>query len=65
MRVMNQKAAAIIQRAQQLLWVVLRSDVENLASQRRRALGALHDLELQASEVGIPDLYRQVLTVLE
>ena len=51
---------AVIERAEQLLWVVLRCDVENLASQRRSAMAALAAVEARAAELGIRDLYREI-----
>jgi hypothetical protein len=56
----HRTAAAVIERAQQLLWVVARCDVENLISQRRIAMAALVALEAEAIQIGIGDLYQEI-----
>jgi len=56
---------AIIERAQQLLWVVVRCDVENLASQRRTAMEALAEVEATAEELGIRDLYGEIALMVQ
>ncbi|HEY2016221.1 MAG TPA: hypothetical protein VGH38_22110 [Bryobacteraceae bacterium] len=53
--------AEIIERAEQLLWVIARCDVENLGGHRSTALRQLHCLELRAGDMKIPDLYDEVL----
>jgi hypothetical protein len=55
------EAAEIANRAEELLWVIARSDVENVRSHRDRALEQLRELESAASALSIPDLYREVL----
>ena len=49
------------ERAEHLLWVVARCDVESLSDQRRGVLRQLQNLEERAGRLGIPDLYREVL----
>jgi hypothetical protein len=51
----------IVERAEELLWVIARCDVENLQAHRATALERLGDLELEAAEMRIPDLYREVV----
>jgi hypothetical protein len=51
----------IVDRAKELLWVIARCDVENLQGHRSTALARLHDLELRAAELRIPDLYHEVV----
>jgi hypothetical protein len=58
---MDRKPAEIAHRAEELLWVIARSDVENVRSHRERALQQLRDLESAASVLRIPDLYQEVL----
>jgi hypothetical protein len=57
----NCKPAEIAHRAEELLWVIARCDVENVRSHRDTALGQLRDLESRAAVLNIPDLYREVL----
>ena len=51
----------IVDRAKELLWVIARSDVEDVQAHRSTALERLRDLELRAAEMRIPDLYREVV----
>ena len=51
----------LIERAEHLLWVLARQDVESLSGQRADVLRRLRELELQAIECGITDLYEEVL----
>jgi hypothetical protein len=53
--------AEIAHRAEELLWVIARCDVENVQSHRETALRQLRDLESLASVADIPDLYGEVL----
>lgn len=52
---------AVIDRAEHLLWVLARADVENLSARRVGILRQLHALEDQAQQLGVPDLYEKVL----
>ena len=51
----------LIERAEHLLWVIARHDVESLSGQRADLLRRLRELETQAAEWGITDLYQEVL----
>ena len=51
----------LVERAEHLLWVIARSDVENLSAQRTDALRRLGELEHRALQFGERDLYRKVL----
>jgi len=53
--------AEIVHRAELLLWIIARSDVENLSANRRFLLHELEELEHQAALLKHPDLYREVL----
>jgi hypothetical protein len=59
--VANVTSAEIAHRAEDLLWVIARADVENLQSHRETALRQLRDLESAAFALNIPDLYQEVL----
>jgi hypothetical protein len=50
----------IVRRAEQLLWVLARCDVEDLSSTRAAALKGLNELECAARIHGA-DLYHEVL----
>lgn len=50
-----------IERAEHLLWVIARHDVESLSGQRADVLCRLRELEAQALQWGITDLYEEVL----
>ena len=50
----------IVRRAEHLLWVVARCDVEGLSSARDQALLSLRELEKQAAGLHATDLYREV-----
>ncbi len=52
--------AKLLQRAEHLLWVLARCDVEDLAAQRQNILKCLHTTEMWAAELGVSDLYREV-----
>ena len=52
---------ALIDRAEHLLWVLARADVENLSGHRADILRQLGALEDQALRSGVPDLYEKVL----
>lgn len=52
---------AVLSRAEELLWVIARCDVENLHAHRRPALEQLRELESRAAAVEIPDLYNEVV----
>ena len=51
----------VLAQAQQLLWMLARYDVEGLSDQRRHVLRRLREVEIRASELGVPDLYLQIL----
>ena len=51
----------VIERAEHLLWVIARHDVESLSGQRDGVLRRLRELEKRASQLGISDLYQEVL----
>jgi hypothetical protein len=55
------KFVELRERAEHLLWVIARCDVEGLAEQRRAVLRQLQDLEESAGRLGILNLYREVL----
>ncbi|HLK51168.1 MAG TPA: hypothetical protein VKT49_23660 [Bryobacteraceae bacterium] len=52
---------AILERAEHLLWVMARCDVEDLPTHRSDVLRRLAELEHRAAQLGVPDLYRKVL----
>jgi hypothetical protein len=52
--------AGLMERAEHLLWVIARSDVEDLSEQRPRALQRLHEVESRASELGVSNLYQEI-----
>jgi len=52
--------ADLVRRAEELLWVLARCDVEGLSSTRGTVLRALRELEERAALLDTPDLYRQV-----
>jgi hypothetical protein len=54
------KPAEIAHRAEELLWVIARCDVENVSSHRDRALEQLRELESLACGLNMPDLYQEV-----
>jgi len=51
----------IVRRAEHLLWVLARCDVEDLSSARNTALLGLRQLEERAAQLEALDLYREVL----
>jgi hypothetical protein len=53
--------AEIVHRAERLLWIIARSDVENLSASRPSLLRQLDELERRAAFSHHPDLYREVL----
>jgi hypothetical protein len=57
----NSGRPKIVDRAEELLWVIARCDVENTQAHRSTALERLRNLELRAAEMRIPDLYREVV----
>ncbi|HWC99084.1 MAG TPA: hypothetical protein VG456_20130 [Candidatus Sulfopaludibacter sp.] len=52
--------ADIVRRAEHLLWVVARCDVEGLSSTRQTVLIELRALEERAAQLQATDLYREV-----
>jgi hypothetical protein len=59
----NSGTPRILERADQLLWVMARCDVENVHGHRTTVLERLCELELRAAAVRIPDLYREVVQI--
>jgi hypothetical protein len=55
------EVAELVRRAEHLLWVVARCDVEGLSSTRNTALHNLRRLEERAAQLNSTDLYREVL----
>lgn len=53
----------IIGHAEHLLWVIARLDVESVVAPRTSALRRLRELEAHALQLGIADLYGEVLAV--
>jgi len=55
--------AGLIERAEHLLWVIARYDVENLSGTRRNVLDQLRSVEESARRFGVNshELYREVL----
>ena len=51
----------VVERAEHLLWVIARHDVESLSERPTDVLRRLRELEAQASRLGVPDLYQEVL----
>jgi hypothetical protein len=51
----------LVSRAEELLWVIARCDVEDVRAHRPMALAMLRDLESRAAELKIDDLYREVV----
>jgi len=54
-------APEIIDRTEELLWVIARCDVENITAHRGLALAKLQELERRAAEADIHDLYAEVV----
>lgn len=52
--------AGLTERAEHLLWIIARSDVEDLPDQRPGVLQRLHDVEAQASQLGVANLYDEI-----
>ena len=57
---MQPEYPSLIGRAVKLLYVIARCDVEMLEGHRSMALRQLHELELLAKTIDIPDLYAEV-----
>jgi hypothetical protein len=55
------ETSRLIERAEHLLWVLARHDVEELEEQRHYVLERLCDLEKRAIDLGVTDLYQAVL----
>jgi hypothetical protein len=51
----------VVTRAEELLWVIARCDVENVTAHRPMALAMLRDLESRAAALEIDDLYGEVI----
>ncbi|GEM_PF-3383256 len=59
--VSNSELAQVVERAEHLLWVIARQDVDCLSNQRRPVLRQLQELEAHARNLGAADLYAEVL----
>ena len=57
----NSDLSSLVERAEHLLWVIARQDVESLSEQRPTVLRRLQELEESARRLGVPDLYQEVL----
>lgn len=53
--------STVVERAEHLLWVIARHDVESLSGARSGLLRRLHELEERARRLGVNDLYQKVL----
>jgi hypothetical protein len=51
----------VVERAEHLLWVLARQDVECLSERRGGILRRLQELEESARSLGVSDLYQEVL----
>ncbi len=51
----------VVERAEHLLWILARQDVECLCEQRGGILRRLQELEQWAGRLGVSDLYEEVL----
>ena len=51
----------VVDRAEHLLWVIARHDVERLSARPADALRRLRELEARAAQLGVDDLYGEVL----
>jgi len=51
----------MVERAEHLLWVIARHDVESLSERPAGVLRRLRELETRAIQLGVTDLYREVL----
>jgi len=51
----------VVERAEHLLWVIARHDVENLSDRPTDVLRRLRELEARAAHLGVTDLYQEVL----
>lgn len=52
--------AGLMERAEQLLWILARSDVEDLPEQRHVLLERLQEMETRASQLGVSNLYEEI-----
>lgn len=57
----SSELTSLIANAEHLLWVIARQDVESLSGPRTDVLRRLRDLETEALQWGITDLYGEVL----
>ena len=53
--------AEVMESTEHLLWVIARCDVENLAPPRLSLLRQLRDVEARSVQLGVTDLYGEVL----
>jgi hypothetical protein len=51
----------LIERAEHLLWVIARCDVESVSAPRASLLRRIEELERRAFDFGVTDLYQKVL----
>ena len=54
----------IVSRAEALLWVIARCDVENVRAHRAAALDHLRELERRAAEMQVPNLSGEIMRVV-
>jgi hypothetical protein len=57
--------ATLIARAEHLLWILARQDVENLSGQRQYILRELQSLERRAAQFPISSLYQEAVQTAE
>jgi hypothetical protein len=60
-RMASSELTALLERAEHLLWVIARHDVESLSGSRTDVLRRLGDLEMRALQWGVTDLYGEIL----
>ena len=51
----------LVERAEHLLWVLARYDVERLTDRRSGVLRSLGELEQRAHQLGVTNLYEKIL----
>lgn len=52
--------AGLMERAEHLLWVIARSDVEDLSEQRPAVLQRLNEVEERAAQLGVSNVYEEI-----
>ena len=58
---MQAELTALLERAEHLLWVIARSDVDGMVTPRADALRRIQDLEGRVLQLGVTDLYQKIL----